>query len=364
MRSAHLAAAAFALLAGGGLAAMFGVQPTAEPPEPGNRALATQARARADRLDSAARAATLASERALQQEAALARQVIAGEAKLADADAKLRALRTRRTAIARRLARERLPATQLAAALAVRARQPVLLDLLRPGSLADAVHLRAVTAAITPQIAQRTRRVRVQLDEARRLERIAARLVAERNAEQAALTTRRTQLAALSAGERLKASRAGGAADREAERALVIAQRAHGLPGLVGELAMSENGRALPAQPGGPAPYRLPARGAVTANAQSEGSLIIRPGPGALVVSPAAGRIAFAAPYRGFGTIVIVEHAGGWLSLITGLASAQVQPGRAVVAGSPIGHAPPIAPQIGLELRRGSERVPVRRYLR
>ena len=41
------------------------------------------------------------------------------------------------------------------------------------------------------------------------------------------------------------------------------------------------------------------------------------------MVAPAAGRIAYAGPFRGYGTIVIIDHGGGWTSLISGLA-----PGR------------------------------------
>ena len=76
-----------------------------------------------------------------------------------------------------------------------------------------------------------------------------------------------------------------------------------------------------------------------------------------MVVAPAAGRVAFAGPYRGYGEIVIVEHAAGWTSLVTGLGKTQVTVGQILVAGSPLGQARVREPRIGLELRHNGQRV-------
>lgn len=73
---------------------------------------------------------------------------------------------------------------------------------------------------------------------------------------------------------------------------------------------------------------------------------------GAQVVAPGAGRVAFAGPYRGYGRIVIVEHPGGWTSLVTGLIQIDVRVGQTLVAGSPLGLAPPGRPVVTLELRQ------------
>ena len=76
---------------------------------------------------------------------------------------------------------------------------------------------------------------------------------------------------------------------------------------------------------------------------------------GAQVVAPASGRVAFAGPYRGYGQIVIIEHAGGWTSLVTGMAQLDVRVGQQLLAGSPVGVAGPGRPVLGLELRRNGE---------
>jgi septal ring factor EnvC (AmiA/AmiB activator) len=46
--------------------------------------------------------------------------------------------------------------------------------------------------------------------------------------------------------------------------------------------------------------------------------------------------VAFAGAYPGYGQIVIVEHDGGWASLITGMARVDAQVGDRLVAGAPL----------------------------
>jgi septal ring factor EnvC (AmiA/AmiB activator) len=77
---------------------------------------------------------------------------------------------------------------------------------------------------------------------------------------------------------------------------------------------------------------------------------------GAQLVAPAAGRVAFAGPYRGYGNIVIIEHPGGWTSLVTGLARLDTSVGAQLLAGSPLGIATVTGgaaqPVVTVELRR------------
>ena len=322
---------------------------------------AARARERAAAFDRQARAATLASERATLAAAALAARVQQAEAALASADEELAAVRGNRLALARDLARQRAPVARLLAGLQTQVRRPPLLALLQPGTLRDAVHLRAVVAAAGPQIAERTSGLRASLARARVLEEEAARLAADRRGLQSALAARRDELASVSAAERLKALRAAGAADREAERAF-LAEQARDLPTLVRRLETAPPATARPmARAAGSAPpdYRLPVAGALLAPEDGGGgrTLTLRPRPGAQVVAPAAGQIAFAGPFRGYGAIAIIEHADGWTSLVTGLERVQVAAGQPVVAGSPLGQAPLADPRIGVELRRHGARV-------
>jgi septal ring factor EnvC (AmiA/AmiB activator) len=75
--------------------------------------------------------------------------------------------------------------------------------------------------------------------------------------------------------------------------------------------------------------------------------------PGGAVVAPATGVVRYARPYRGFGSVVIIDHGAGWSSTVLGLGAAGVRAGETVAAGAPIGAARRgDAPEVTVELRR------------
>src|SRR5690606_26097541 len=118
-----------------------------------------------------------------------------------------------------------------------------------------------------------------------------------------------------------------------------------------------------------PSPYLLPVTGRTTAGfgARAGGGtssgVTLTPRSGAQVVAPGAGRVAFAGPYRGYGRIVIIEHRGGWISVVTGLARSDVVVGEQLVAGAPLGVAAQGKPEVTLELRRAGEAVNPLRFV-
>jgi len=59
--------------------------------------------------------------------------------------------------------------------------------------------------------------------------------------------------------------------------------------------------------------------------------------PGSYVNSPCTGRVGFAAPFRSYGQLVILECGGGTDMVLAGLGRIDTAPGRPVVAGEPIG---------------------------
>lgn len=330
----------------------------------GLRSEADRARERAAALDRQAAAALRASDRATLSTAALAARVQQAEADLASAETDLVSVKSQRRGLDAALARERAPAVQLLAGLQLQARRPPLLEVLQPGSLQDTVHLRAILAAVAPQIGERTAGLRASLGRARNLELRAARITSQRRALQAELLTRRKQLVALSAAERIKARRAAGSADREAERAYAIGEEARDLSTLIARLQAGSGDRATAHsaqavnRPGAAAATRfhLPVEGKFDPTTASPGKGVsLIPRPAAIVVAPGNGRVAFAGPYRGYGAIVIIEHPDGWTSLLTGLAVTQVAVGQMLVAGSPIGQASARDPRITFELRRNGE---------
>jgi septal ring factor EnvC (AmiA/AmiB activator) len=87
--------------------------------------------------------------------------------------------------------------------------------------------------------------------------------------------------------------------------------------------------------------------------------ITLAPRAGAQVVAPAAGRVAFAGAYAGYGRIAIVEHPGGWTTLITNLAAVAAEAGDTVVQGAPLGRAGPGRPTVTVELRKDGRPVDV-----
>ena len=59
--------------------------------------------------------------------------------------------------------------------------------------------------------------------------------------------------------------------------------------------------------------------------------------PGATVYAPFEGKIAYAAPYRSFGNLVVIEHEGEGATLVAGLHSFAISVGDWVRQGAPLG---------------------------
>lgn len=355
------------------------------------------AEGRAARLTAEAEAATEAAQKTASEAAALAARIQQAEAEIEAARARLTIAKGQRARLTARLAAKQEPTARLAAALQTAARRPLALSALQPGSLEDVVHVRAVMASAVPQIRKRTAALRADLDRGRALEAQAARAVEQLRSGESDLRQRRSQLAALEQQQRLASRTAKGAALREAERALALAEEARDLDGLLGKLGEvaalrrelaalpgpvlrpADLAAALPAEPA-PAPsasapppsdFQLPVQGrtllgfgAKRESGLASTGLTLAPAAQAQVVAPARGRVAFAGAYRGFGRIVIIEHPGGWTSLVTGLERVDVAVGDAVIGGSPVGRASGGATPVTIELRRDGQPVNPLQYLR
>jgi len=59
--------------------------------------------------------------------------------------------------------------------------------------------------------------------------------------------------------------------------------------------------------------------------------------PGAQIVAPYDGLVAFAGPFEGYGQILIIEHDGGYHTLLAGLERLDTSVGQWVLAGEPVG---------------------------
>jgi len=387
------AIACLMLALGCGLLLAASAPPPQDPAE-ARRALAeaqgaaSAARTRAERLEADAAQAGAAAERTAREAAAIAARVQEAEAGVAAAEVEIGLLGQQRAALRADLSRRERPLLELTAALQRLSRRPLATALLRPGSVSDAVHTRALIETMVPEVRRRTAGLRSEIAKGQALEARARAVEGTLRNEQAALAGRRQVLAGLETRQRLAARNVAGNADRESERALALAEQARDLGGLVGALdkagALGAELAALPGpvlRPPRPeasevivatpvpsqtaplVPYLLPVNGRLLSGFGNPGAGLASRGialvtrPGAIARAPAAGRIAFAAPYHGYGQIVIVSHPGGWTSLITGLARLDVRVGDAVVAGSPLGVTGPGKPVVNLELRQGGRPV-------
>lgn len=353
------------------------------------------AAARAVRLEAEAARVTEAAEKTARNAAALAARIQQAEADIAGNEARVRLIAAARRELAARLAERQQPLVRLTAALQRLSRRPPVLALLRPGSVRDTMYMRALFATLLPQVEQRTAALKAEIARGRALQQRAEQAARELRKSEAAFKSRRRSLLALETRQRLESREVTGTADREAERALALAEQARDLGALVedlgraGELRQAlarlpgpvlrpqrpESAQVL-AEPAPPVPsslgsYILPVSGrlvtgfgdAAEGRPRSRG-LSLAPRPGAQVVAPAPGRVAFAGPYRGYGQIVIIEHSGGWTSLVTGLARLDADVGEQLVAGSPLGLAGAGAPIVTVELRRDGEAVNPLQYLK
>ena len=341
------------------------------------RAQQRNARLRAESLEQEARRASAASAKARIEAAALAARVQQAEASVATAEAELAIVERQQRSLSHDLARRREPLARLAGGIETLSRRPLVLSALQPGSLRDLVHTRAVLSSAIPLVQERTADLRADLDRVRALRDQRADYLADRRDAEQVLAKRRRNMIALAEKERILADQAAGSAAREAERAQQLAREAASLDALVSGLSARGDGK-LPAGAaqggtarGAPGRYILPVAGQVYAKFGEIGvgggkrsGVAIAARPQAQIVAPAAGRVAFAGPYEGYGQIAIIDHGGGWTSLVTGMADISVRTGQTVTGGSPLGYSPARAGQIEFELRRSGTPVNPLEHLR
>ncbi len=389
-RRARYIVAGALLFVGAGVASVSPAQSI----EDERRALATAkaqsfaADERAARLEQQAAVQTSAAEAAKAQAAAVASHIQSAESEITAAEARIALIEGLRAEARARLLAKQEPAIKLIAALQLMTRRPPALAFVQPGSLTDLVHVRAVLSAIMPVLKARTAGLRAELEESRRLRKSADVALLALNTGQKRLVNERASLVRLATLRRRASQSLTGSAIIEQDRAMALGEKARDIVSLMSDINNGAEIRARletlsgpvlrPARPGDTRatpseivtlpqirlPYRLPVVGTVItglgevsgAGVRARG-LTIATRAQAQVVAPAAGRIVFAGPFRGFGQIVIVDHGRRWTTLITSLSALDVRVGDIVVQGGPIGRAGAERPTVTVELRR--DNVPI-----
>ncbi|MEC8035086.1 MAG: peptidoglycan DD-metalloendopeptidase family protein [Pseudomonadota bacterium] len=348
------------------------------------------ARDRAALLAQQATAARDAAEQARRRAAAVAARIQQAEADIQAAQARIAIIARLQHAQAARLAAKQEPVVRLTAALQMIARRPLALALVQPGSVSDAVRLRAVLGQVLPVIEQRTAGLRAELARSRALRATAQQAADALDQAQRDRKAQQVELAALEAQKRLAARDYRANAGLESERALALGERARDIVDLMDRLeqagdlrerlarlsgplprpARPDQAGAAPAEadarPSGPPPYRLPVVGQLVtgmgevndSGVRARGLTLVTQ-PGAQAIAPTAGRVVFAGPYRDYGQILIIDHGGGWTTLITGLHRLTTRVGDAVRQGDPVGVTGARRSNITVELRRNGRPVDI-----
>lgn len=186
--------------------------------------------------------------------------------------------------------------------------------------------------------------------------------------EAAALASKRSALTQkLSERSRLQASLSSNYASAEAD-AKRLAREAQSLQQLI---------TTLNAAPKAPSSQPMPARGTPTKPVvgsvlhrfgEKKGNdnwrgMLLRTRPAALVVAPAGGEVAFTGPFMNYGSMVLLRHEGGMMSLLAGLGRIDVRLKQRLKAGEPLGIMPATGEQnLYVELRENAKPIDPSRW--
>ena len=351
------------------------------------QAQAHEATQRATTLERRAAAMREGAERNRAEIASLALSLQAAEADLVAARARLGILNQLQAEQRRVLANQQRPVVELLASLQMLSRQPPITVFARPGTTGDLIHARAMMEAILPEIRRRTAALRSEVDRGRALAQQQQRATAALAQSAQRLSQRRVTLAQNEADQRLRADSFASNAGLEGDRAAALSEDVDDIGALLGRLDEASAVRDRLARLSGPTPrpgsvsdsarhvaaasaampaYRLPVVGRLErgfGEVASDGTrargITIATSAGAQVVAPAAGRVVFAGPFRTYGRIVIIDHGGGWTSLITDLLTLNTEVGDRVEQGSPLGRTGPSRPRVTVELRRAGQPIDI-----
>ncbi|MEO3432256.1 peptidoglycan DD-metalloendopeptidase family protein [Inquilinus sp. CAU 1745] len=350
--------------------------------------------------DSAAAAEAIAALRADSIEAA--RRVMARQGALMEIGEDLATLERQEADLRLRLSAGRDRLARLLSGLARLGRTPPEALLVRPGAPLDVVRGATVLSAAIPALeaeAATVRRTladleetRIQLDERRLAADEARRALNGEIARLNDAVAQRTEALALTEAERAEAAAqsaalAGEAADIRELIARLEAEEARRRAEAEAEAEAEERRRAEAeaAAEAAEEARRLAAEAAPPASATFggmpmpvAGSVVLRYGEadrfgeparglristvaGAPVVAPIGGTVRFAGPFRGYGRILILQHPGGYHSLIGGLDIIDAVVGQQIAAGEPVGTAAKAAEsqtaEIYFEFRRDGQPV-------
>jgi len=334
---------------------------------------AAQAQSQQQKIERAAAAARDAATRLRLEQLAAAQAIMAQEARISSADAEASLLARQLSAQRQRLAVERAPLSSLLAGLALSGRRPLVSLIAGGGSPEELVKLNLLVKAVTPAIEARTAALAQQVARVAQLQSAAIEAKGAASTGRQLLARRKVELAKLEAEALALADRRGSEALVQGD---VTLARGEHLSDLQREDADSRYARTAAAELArlGPIPlpdaanpvarpplaYSLPVQAAVTDGLGSISETGVRSRGitfatrrGVPVLAPADGTIVFAGPFRDYDGVIILDHGGGWRSVLVN-AGSTLPKGSRVVARQRIGLA---LGQLELQLQSGGRPV-------
>ena len=334
-----------------------------------------EALARSNAIRSQADSVSREADRFALEKRAVSADINAAQANLDAARARIAIIISRQNVQQRLLAQQTSPILRLMGALENLTRRPASLMVLQPQSLEDYIHVRAVMASVKPRIARQTASLRGQIDLQKNLREQQKIALQSLEKAQSELSERQESLAQLEANSRNQAGALNANAAVEFERAIAAGERARDIVENIDNIQENEEVLAALSVLNGPQlkeglpiirtgqdaklAYILPKSaqivsgfGEISKNGYRERGISLSVPPRSTIVAPASGTVNYAGKYRNFGHIVIIEHGGGWNSLITNMASLNVSEGQKIDQGSTIGTSKISGNEILMELRR------------
>jgi septal ring factor EnvC (AmiA/AmiB activator) len=220
--------------------------------------------------------------------------------------------------------------------------------------------VRLLLDSTLPALRSRTSRLSAQLAQGQRLQQAALAARAELAQSRDNLVAKRQQFAALeqralrqviaSSGQALGTSDVAMAAGENIEKLRAERSNNQSIRIVADQLAADDPAPLSPFAPEGGSPrppfaYQLPAAAPVTeglaavddSGVRSRG-LTMATSRGTPVSAPADGLVKFAGPFRDYDGVLIIDHGGGWVSLIVDVAST-LHVGDRVALGQEVGRA-------------------------
>jgi septal ring factor EnvC (AmiA/AmiB activator) len=286
----------------------------------------------------------------------IAREIQGLERRLSGIEERLANLHGEETATIANLNHRRLALTDILAALQILERNKPPALLVRPDDAVQAARSAMLLGAVLPELEVQMTGLRTQLDTLALLRDSIETEQADLASTANTLAEEENELDALMAEREVLTQELAQILESDRRRIAGYAAEADNLRGLINRLTrqFSEAAPVLrPSPNAGPivsrfaealGNLRIPAAGRVLGRfgdtlelgTHSQG-IAVATRPGARITAPFDSEIVFAAPYRGYGQLLILSPGDGYLILMSGLARIDGVVGQQVLTGEPLG---------------------------